>query len=266
MQPKTNPLYSKIYILAILLIAAVSAQSQRTREVQEQNHFWWSVNSVARISDRFSIVGDLHIRRTDFLKNNNFFYTRLGLGYHITEQLSVQASGGHMWLANRNGATELFSNETRLVEQIQLQDKIGRVQVSHRLRVEQRWVQRVVNFQPVDATRYLNRYRYQVGILIPVSKNTKLPRIAVVDELLLQSGKDIVYNHFDQNRLFLGLRQQVTPSLAFDFGYMQVFQQRLSGYQYNRNHTIRWFFFWQPDWRKKKPAHAFAEVTLPDMQ
>ncbi len=237
--------------------------SQRPREVQDQNHFWWSINTKAKIAGRWSLEADLHIRRTNFLKNNNFFYTRLGIGYSFNEQLTVSAGGGHMWLANKNGATELFSNENRLVEQVQLNNKIGKINLTQRLRIEQRWIQKVVNFQPVDENRYVNRFRYLLSLNLPISNNRKIPSLVLANELMLQTGKDIVYNNFDQNRFFAGLKQQLTKSLSFDMGYMHVWQQKLSGYQYSRNHTIRWFFYWQPDWRKKNkpPGTAFH---LPD--
>lgn len=168
-----------------------------------------------------------------------------------------------MWLANKNGATELFSNENRLVEQVQLNNKIGKINLTQRLRIEQRWIQKVVNFQPVDENRYVNRFRYLLSLNLPISNNRKIPSLVLANELMLQTGKDIVYNNFDQNRFFAGLKQQLTKSLSFDMGYMHVWQQKLSGYQYSRNHTIRWFFYWQPDWRKKNkpPGTAFH---LPD--
>lgn len=247
------------------IITAVAAVAQRPREVQEQTHFWWSINSQARLSDKWSIAGDLHIRRTNFLADNSFFFMRAAAVYHVTPNLALSAGPGKLWLANGGGATELFSNENRLVEQAVLTQRLGRVQLLHRLRLEQRWQQKVVNFIPVDEIRYTNRYRYMLGFTIPLSSKRYIPSLNIVDEVLLQSGPDIVYNTFDQNRLFAGIRQQVTPSLAFDFGYMLVFQQRLSGYQYSRNHTLRWFFFWQPDWRKKKLLTPTVPV-IPDTE
>lgn len=241
-------------ILVILFILNFNFLSfaQLTREVQNQNHFWWSFNTNAKISGKWSIIADLHIRRSSFIKYNSFYYTRLGIGYAFNEKLSVSAGGGHMWLGNRNGATELFSNENRLYEQIQLNNKIGSVGISQRLRIEQRWIQRVVNFQPIDETRYSTRYRYQLSLNLPVSKNKNMPSLVLANELMLQTGKDIVYNNFDQNRFFAGIKQQLTKTISFDFGYMHVWQQKLSGYQYSRNHTIRWFFYWHPDWKKNK--------------
>ena len=167
-----------------------------------------------------------------------------------------------MWLANKNGATELFSNENRIYQQAQLNSSINKVSVTHRLRIEERWVQRVVNSIPTDEKRFSTRFRYLLSANIPLSKNKKVPSFVVADELLMQMGKYIIYNPFDQNRFFAGIKQQVTKSLSFDFGYMHVWQQKLSGYQYSRNHTIRWFFYWQPDWRKnsKPVATAFHQT------
>lgn len=240
------------FLLFLLLFLHSSLLAQRSREVQTQNHVWTSINSQIRLSERWGISADVHIRRTDFLQNNSFFLLRTGALYYANSQLTLGAGYAHMWLANQKDATELFSNENRLHQQVVLNQKLGTVQLNQRLRIEERWIQKVVNFIPVAATRFTVRYRYQLSMIVPVSSNKKIPALAFADELMLQTGKDIVYNNFDQNRVFAGIRQQVTPSLSFDFGYMHVWQQKLSGYQYSRNHTIRLFFYWQPDWRKKK--------------
>jgi hypothetical protein len=260
-----NILKQAIFLILFFTSYGVS-NAQRTREIQDQNHFWWSINTNAKITPKWSFIADLHIRRTDFLKNNNFFYTRLGAGYNITNQLSVSLSGGHMWLANRNAATELFLNENRMVEQVQYNSSIGKVAISNRLRIEQRWLQKLANNIPAGDYRFSNRYRYQLALNIQLGNNKKIPSVAVANELMVQTGKDIVYNHFDQNRFFIGIKQQISPSLSFDFGYMRVWQQKLSGYQYSRNHTVRWFFFWQPDWSRKNKQGKATTVDIADHQ
>jgi hypothetical protein len=169
-----------------------------------------------------------------------------------------------MWLANQNGATELFSNENRLHQQITFNQKVGTVQLNQRFRIEERWIQKVVNFVPANEQRYTTRFRYQLSMNIPLSSDKKIPMLSLADELMIQTGKDIIYNNFDQNRLFAGIRQQVSKSLSFDFGYMHVWQQLLSGYKYSRNHSIRLFFYWQPDLRKTKKTQPPAHELHPD--
>lgn len=248
-----------ILFLVLLTSICTASSAQRTREVQTQHHFWTSVNTQAKVADKWSVIADFHIRRTDYLKNNNFYYTRVGAAYHITKNLSVALAGGHMWLANKTATTELFVNENRLVQQLQLSQPVGKIQLSQRLRIEERWIQNVVNSELSDTYKYSTRFRYQLALNIPISKNKYVPWLALSDELMMQCGKHIIYNNFDQNRLFAGVKQQITTSLSADFGYMHVWQQRLSGYQYNRNQTIRLFFYWQPDFRKKNLPAATAD-------
>lgn len=246
----------KYLLLAFLLTWSAAGFAQRNREVQTQHHFWTSVNTQARIADKWSVVADLHIRRTNYLKNNNFYYTRVGAAFHINKNLSVSFAGGHMWLANKTATTELFVNENRLVQQIQFNQPLGKMQLSQRLRIEERWIQNVVNSELADTYKYSTRFRYQLSLSVPLSKKKYVPSLAFSDELMVQSGKHIIYNNFDQNRFFAGIKQRITSSLAVDFGYMHVWQQRLSGYQYNRNQTIRLFFYWQPDFRKSPELAA----------
>lgn len=253
------------HLLFIILITFLLTGSfaQRPREVQIQNHFWTSINTQARISNKWTLITDVQIRRTNYLKNNNFYYTRLGASYAITKNLSVAFSGGHMWLANRTATTELFVNENRLVQQVQLNHPFGKIQLSQRLRLEERWIQKLMNSELTNTYRYITRIRYQLSLSVPLSKNKYAPSLAFADELMMQTGKDIIYNNFDQNRWFAGIKQQIIPSLAVDFGYMRVWQQRLSGYQYNRNNTIRLFFYWQPDFRKKQSSVETAQNNPP---
>jgi len=75
-------------------------------------------------------------------------------------------------------------------------------------------------------------------------KDPKAPVLVLSDELLIQFGKELVYNTFDQNRFFIGIRQNLSKQFSYDFGYMNVYQQRITGYQYDMNHTIRLFFYY----------------------
>ncbi len=252
---KEVTLKATVLILSVLLLSQ-SLNAQQTKSVQQQNHFWWSVNTTAQVSDKWSVLADAHIRRTNFMANNSFYFLRLGALYNVTKNFSIAAGAGHMWLANKTAATELFTNENRVYQQFQISGAIGKTSTLNRLRIEERWVQKIVNNELTDAYRYTTRFRYMFSLTVPVSKKKYIPSLAIADELQIQMGKDIVYNTFDQNRLFTGIKQQITPSLSFDLGYMLVYQQKLNGYQYIRANTLRWFFYWKPDLRKKHKTHA----------
>ncbi|MNS74200.1 hypothetical protein D3C72_1076680 [compost metagenome] len=113
-----------------------------------------------------------------------------------------------------------------------------------RIRNEQRWQDKIVNDERTGEKRFTDRVRYLVSVNIPIFKKKTLPSLVVADEILIHFGEEVIYNTFDQNRLFIGIKQNINSKLSFDFGYMNVFQQKYSGYQYDSNHTLRLFFYY----------------------
>jgi Protein of unknown function (DUF2490) len=53
----------------------------------------------------------------------------------------------------------------------------------------------------------------------------------------------VVYNTFDQNRLFLGVHLNLGKNVDVDTGYMNVFQQHATGNVYDISHIFRVFLY-----------------------
>ena len=96
------------------------------------------------------------------------------------------------------------------------------------------------------------RARYMIALMVPLTADAIAPGVPFAilnDEVHLNFGKEIVYNYFDQNRLFAGLGYQVSKSLNAQLGYMQVFQQREAGNRFFDTHALRLFVFHNLDLR-----------------
>lgn len=119
-------------------------------------------------------------------------------------------------------------------------------------------VQQVQNDVLSGEWTFSNRFRYPLSFNIPVSKNPAVPLLVLSDEIMGQFGPSIVLNTFDQNRFFAGIKKTLSPSWSFDLGYMPVYQQKSSGYQYDLNQTLQWFFYFTPDLKKTKSTHESA--------
>lgn len=224
----------------------LSSQAQLpAKQVRQQAQVWLSMNAHYRFNQRWGLIGDLHIRRNNFLKDPSFDFARLGVSYWFSDKMFVAAGYGHLWTAPAKIEWNTWGNEHRFYQQFQFNGKLNKTNVSHRIRNEQRWQQVIVDDAYVGRFRFSNRVRYQVSFGFPIFKNPKAPVLILSDELLIQFGKELVYNTFDQNRLFIGIRQNISKQVSFDFGYMNVYQQRITGYQYDMNHTIRLFFYYQ---------------------
>lgn len=251
--------------LVLVIIAGFNASAQlRPREVNHQAQFWWSVNTTARIAEKWMVVGDVHIRRNNGIRDPSFYFFRAGIGHQLLPNFNVTAGYAHMWIAPALSDWQTFVNENRLYQQAILTQTVGKVALLTRLRNEQRWQQIIVNDEPSGKWRFTNRVRFLLSTTIPVSKNKWVPKPVISNEILIHFGKPVAYNVFDQNRIFLGIRQQVSKSLSFDFGYMNVYQQKFSGYQYDMNHTTRLFFYYNPDWSRQKTGKLPQPVHNPD--
>jgi hypothetical protein len=243
-----------IGILIILLPLATFAQTATEKDINHQVQTWVSINTVTKFADHWGVVGDFHIRRNDFLAEDSFYFIRGGISYIPNSNVSFNLGYAHMWLAPSNPDWSTFSDENRLYQQAQLNVKVGKVSVLQRLRSEQRWQEKIVNDEPSGEVRFTNRFRYLSSFTFPIFSNPKLPQMVISDEILLNFGKEAVYNTFDQNRFFVGIKYAFNPKWSFDFGYMNVYQQKYTGYQYDMNHTIRLFFYLSTSIRKKAPS------------
>jgi len=225
--------------------------------VNDQSQSWFSVNSTFKLSNKWGVVGDLHIRRTNFMADPNFYFVRAGAGYWFNDQLNYILGYGHMWLAASKKGERIFVNENRFYGQLAYSSKVGKLNILHRFRHEHRWRESVVADSLPNTTGFSTRLRYLISLTYPVFRNPKLPQACLANEVLVQFGKPIVNNTFDQLRLFAGIRQSIGRGWSYDCGYMMLYQQRASGYQYDRNHTFRLFFYYTMN--RKPPAAPSPE-------
>jgi hypothetical protein len=219
-------------------------QNLPQKEVNHQTQTWVSLNNNIKFDTNWSLLADFHIRRNDFVDRDSFYFVRSGLAYSPNSKVLFATGYAHMWLAPIKSEWSVFSNENRIYQQVQYVSKIGEISFLQRIRSEQRWQQVIVNDTKREALRFTNRLRYLVSLNFPLSKKKTSTSLVVSDEVLIHFGKEIRYNTFDQNRIFIGIKQSINPNLSFDFGYMNVYQQKYSGYQYDTNHTIRLFFYY----------------------
>ncbi|NDP28558.1 MAG: DUF2490 domain-containing protein [Flavobacterium sp.] len=248
-------------ILVLFFPIVILGQVHKEKEVNDQFQTWVSLNSVTKFSEHWGIAADIHLRSNDFFQDTNFFLLRGGIAYIPNSKFSFTGGYAHMWLEPKNPAWTTFSDENRIYQQVQMNTKSGNVSILQRLRNEQRWQEIIVDDAESGKNKFSNRVRYLISVTIPVFKKKTAPSLVISDELLLQFGKEIVYNTFDQNRFFVGIKQAINPKLSFDFGYMNVYQEKSSGYQYDMNHTLRLFFYLNASLKAKKAAAPVVPAT-----
>ncbi len=224
----------------------------KPKQVTNHPQTWVGINSVLRFSKHWGMAVDANYRTNQFFASEFYTIARAGINYWLNDNVTFTAGYAHQWTDPTTKGWHTIANEDRLYQQVIIASKVGRVSLTNRLRNEERWQEKIVADTNAHEKIFTDRVRYQLTTVIPLTKKSYLPSLVLSDELLVQMGKTIVYNIFDQNRAFIGLRESFSKSLSFDVGYMIIDQEKSSGYQYDRDHIFRLFFHYNPDFRKGK--------------
>ncbi len=235
----------RIILFAVLFPFIGFGQVQNEKTINQQTQSWISLNSAITYNEHWGLLADFHIRRNDFVNSDSFYLVRGAVAYTTNTKEILALGYGHMWVAPSTPSYSTFSNVDLTYQLFQFNSKMGKVSVLNRFRNEQCWQQIMANDSWSGDKKFTDRVRYLISFTIPIFKKKSLPSLVISDEILFQFGKDVVYNTFDQNRFFIGIKETISPTLCFDLGYMNVYQEKKSGYQYDMNHTLRLFFYFK---------------------
>lgn len=225
----------KYIVLFLLLILTTISFSQKN--VSHNNLVWFGDFTKARLNDKWSIYLDFGYRRTEWLNKCSQLLVRPGITYHFNKIVSATAGVAYFshYTANYirpegRGWQQLLFNETYL-----------RVKVSHRLRAEQRFLQKVISSQLVNDYNYNNRFRYQLNLQTPLNNKQledKKFYFSISDEVFINSGKEISNNYFDQNRTTVGLGYKLNEGFNILVAYTNVFVQRAKVDAFEDNNVL----------------------------
>ena len=210
----------KILLLAAVLLMAFGKLYAQT---QHQNTGWFLFLNNTKFNEKWGLQFDLQIRSADDWDHVRNTLVRPALQYFINKNSNVAL--GYLWQTTQvkqNGADDYISlNEHRIFEQYIYNHKISSVFASHRLRVEQRFIERIAN-----EDLFSQRFRYFFRLIQPLQKTqptfTKGAFVALQNEVFLnlQNKKELNNSVFDQNRAYLALGYRFSKKMDIEAGYM----------------------------------------------
>ncbi|NHF59447.1 DUF2490 domain-containing protein [Flavobacteriaceae bacterium TP-CH-4] len=195
---------------------------------------WAVVSGDHRISEKLSIPTVGVLRHYELFQHYEFAFVRTGLTYRFNGTLS-----GTVGYAYLDSEPFIISPEAKgaqqhwLYEELVLKSTLGNLNLSHRYRLESRWILKT------EGTILRHRMRYRLQLKYPMGKRLYAN---LYNEVFVAFQEPL----FNQNRLHLGLAYVVCPSLRFEVGYL-------------KNHfpdihcdRIRLGLVFKTDWTKKK--------------
>ena len=244
-----------IAFLVLLFSSPVASFAQKETESVEQA--WFAYFNQSRFSDRWGLWFDGHLRtKEDFLSGLSTAIARVGLTYYLNDNTKLTAGYAYVNHFPAENHEDVSQPEHRPWQQIQWHTKYSKLRMMQWVRLEERYRRKIANEAELAEGYNFNwRVRYNFFIAAPLSKNAFAPgtfSFVFNDEIHINAGKQIVYNYFDQNRLFVGFSYHTNAHDNLQFGYMNQFQQLAAGNKYKSAHVARISYFQNFDFRRKK--------------
>ncbi len=243
-----RPLQTFAFVFVLLISGRSYAQSQKN--VTHTYQTWLGYMTSAAFSDKWSLWNDAH-----FVFNNGFFIYRTGLTYNFPK---AAITGGYAYarLPIGGDGKGLSRQEHRpwaqLVFNIPLAHNFS---LTERVRYDARFRQNVANGHTTSGYNFVNRVRFQINLRKSFpqwSFHGNEPFTAIADEVLVNFGKNVVNNSFDQNRisLMVGLKRK---NIQYMLGYMNRYVESANGHDYTSNNTLCLWVIQKFSFRKNKP-------------
>jgi hypothetical protein len=195
----------KYFISATLLFVFV-AMFSFTANAQNSKTGTWGIVTVTLPGDsthRWGGYIELQTR-TNQLFNQAFYYeVKGGVSYDIANNFTALVGTGRYITYDFNDLdAPPTALETRLWEQMTVNQFLDRIKIEHRYRIEQRFF---------DDAPYRNRFRYRLNIAVPLNHHkitAKTLYIAMFDEVFFNNRAP----HIERNRFSLAMGYQFTKS------------------------------------------------------
>ena len=242
-----------VFILLAIIFWKEGISQIKTTTSPEQ--IWTGYFNQTRLGKRIGVWFDAQYRTQDeFTEGSSTLIIRPGLTYYVNDALKLTA--GYGFINHYPQDNFIVSRpEHRPWQQVQWHSKYGRNRVAQYFRLEERFRRKIAPDSTLAAGRNFNfRVRYNFLWQIPLTKKEAGKggvSLILNDEVHVAFGKEVVYNYFDQNRLFAGFAWHLNNTDNLQIGYLNVFQQLPAGNRYRSIHAARIFYFHNLDLRKK---------------
>tara|TARA_B100001059_G_C17839903_1_gene591433 strand:+ start:3107 stop:3781 length:675 start_codon:yes stop_codon:yes gene_type:complete len=217
MKMKRNKIIATLTFMLVLPFYGLSQDSNLGN--------WLIYIGSKELKNGWNIHNEVQYRNYDAVGDLEQLLLRTGLGYNLTENNNNLLLGyGYILSENYVGDTDqkVSVNEHRIFQQFTTKQNVGVLNLSHRYRFEQRFVE----------DDFKMRFRYFLGLKIPLQNkadgNNPL-YLSAYNEIFLNTKSEI----FDRNRLYGGLGYQFSKQLRLELGYMNQFFETSSRDQIN---------------------------------
>jgi len=197
----------------VAIIAALMASVFLLKAQESETGNWWMYFGNQKISDKLNWHNEVQYRNYNFIGDLEQLMLRTGIGYDIGENNhNILLGYGFIRSENYVGNSDekIHFDEHRIFQQFITNQNIGRLDLSHRYRIEERFF----------SNDFRMRFRYFLALRYPlaakeIKENTLY--LSIYNEVFINSEKSA----FDRNRLFGALGYEIKNGLRVEAGFMR---------------------------------------------
>lgn len=196
------------FLLVALFVLPASAQNNKVGT--------WGIATVLLPGDsahRWGGYSELQVRSNGPFSQFQYYEVKAGVSYDLDRAFTaLLGTGRYTTYDYTNVSAGPNTIETRLWEQMVINQYLSRIKMEHRYRVEQRWLN----------GDYRNRFRYRLNLFIPFN-NTKIVAktwfASIFDEIFLNNKEP----NFERNRMSAALGYQVDKAWIVQAGWINQY-------------------------------------------
>ena len=250
-----------LYLAYLLFFICYKSNAQTSpsipaeKEVRSSNGIWFGFYTKYHINDKWAYYGEYHVRMREGMGEMGQVYLRFGATYRIKKYLdfTVGFVNPYYWAPNQEDPNvDKVVPQYRTWQQGVLATPFDHITVLHQLRLEQRWRRDYEKDSPFELT---HRFRYKLTVYVPLNHKDFGPHtlfLALYEEIFMQAGKSVVYNHLEDNRAFIGLGYNLSRSLQLQGGYMNSYRHDGAPFKYESRNIIRFSVIHHLDFHLEK--------------
>jgi hypothetical protein len=235
--------FLKILLSLFLFSAGVNAQTEKN--VDKQSLLWMRYYNQLELNNKWSVHTEIDNRIFINPVTQNTFVSRVQVRDKITDKVELGAGFAYFSVATQDPEvkTGFHIPEYRLQQDATVKQTLGKVNLTHRYMIEERFVHNASKLMLEDGTTFYLRFRYRIqGDYTFWKKEKQYLKGILSDEIMINGGNKIIKNTFDQNRVYAAVQVGVSPAVALEFGYLNSFQERANGVDYFNRDIIRFSF------------------------
>ena len=242
--------YNLFRICAVVLMVFWVKLGYTQKTINHNPASWTGVFASYQQTEHWGLTGDFLINRNNFYSDPGFTWLKVAPAYWSKGPYFFSAGFALLWVPRPDLTNARRTLEYRFDPQAVTWKTIGKGTLLSRFRLDFRSRQNIENGVLLNSRNMSYRLRYLFSYTWPITKGEKPLSMVLINETLIQFGRKITYNTFDQARLFVGVHKRMNDKVSFDFGYFPIYSQLPSGNQYNLDHLIRLFIY--TDFKKAK--------------